>query len=268
MEDNWRFIDTGSCSASYNMALDEAIATEIRRGSSQPTLRIYGWNMPSVSIGYFQKVRDIDFNYCIEKGIPIVRRPTGGRAILHNNEITYSFSVKTGDGIFSEGLLDSYRRISTAFVLSLSKIGLLPELKLLREARNPLPTSRHSKSPLCFKSISYGEVSIDNKKIMGSAQKRWSDGLLQQGSIPCIIDRDEMARVFRLESSVVVENIIGLQEILQHFNPEDLRNIIRISFEETFNTTLIPLLPSQEEISLAEKLEVRKYLSYNWNFMR
>ena len=261
MEDNWRFIDIGSCSASYNMALDEAIATTVRKGSSPPTLRLYGWNVPSVSIGYFQKVRDIDFDYCIEKSIPIVRRPTGGRAILHNNEITYSFSVKTGDGIFSKGLLDSYRRISAAFVLALSKIGLSPELKLIRE-------TRRTKSPLCFKSVSYGEITIDNKKIIGSAQKRWSDGLLQQGSIPCIIDRDEMAKVFRLQSSVVVENIIGLQEILYSLNHKDLKNAIRVSFEEIFNMKLIPSPLSREEISLAEELEVKKYLSPHWNFMR
>lgn len=268
MKDKWRFIDTGSCSASYNMALDEAIATAVRKGSSPPTLRLYGWNVSSVSIGYFQRVRDIDSDYCIEKGIPIVRRPTGGRAILHNNEITYSFSVKTGDGIFSKGLLDSYRRISTAFVISFSKIGLSPELKLHRESRNSLPISRRSRSPLCFKSISYGEISIGNKKIIGSAQKRWANCLLQQGSIPCIIDRDEMTKVFRLESSVLTDTMIGLQEILKHFNPGDLRNIIKISFEETFNTALITLPPSQEEISLAEELEIKKYLSHQWNFIR
>src|SRR3972149_9525274 len=234
MENNWRFIDTDFCSASYNMALDEAIATTVRKGSSTPTLRLYGWNVPSVSIGYFQKVRDIDFDYCIEKSIPIVRRPTGGRAILHNNEITYSFSVKTGEGIFSKGLLDSYRRISAAFVLALSKIGLSPELKLIRE-------TRRTKSPLCFKSVSYGE---------------------------CIIDRDEMAKVFRLQSSVVVENIIGLQETLYSLNHKDLKNAIRVSFEEIFNMKLIPSPPSREEISLAEELETMKYLSPHWNFQR
>lgn len=268
MTDNWRFIDTGSCSASYNMALDEAIATSVRKGSVPPTLRLYGWNVPSVSIGYFQKIRSIDFDYCIEKGIPIVRRPTGGRAILHNNEITYSFSVKTADGIFSKGLLDSYRRISTAFVLSLSKIGLSPELKLVREARYSSLVTRHSKSPLCFESVSYGEITINNKKIIGSAQKRWSDGLLQQGSIPFCIDRDEMAKVFRLQSSKAGEKITGLKEILHYLNPGDLRNIIKVSFEETFNTRLIPSPPSQEEISLAMELEVKKYLSPLWNFQR
>ncbi|MGQ9569946.1 MAG: lipoate--protein ligase family protein [Thermodesulfovibrionales bacterium] len=268
MSNNWRYIDSGLCSASYNMALDEAIATTVRKGDSPPTLRLYGWNIPSVSIGYFQKVRDIDYDYCIKKGIPIVRRLTGGRAVLHNNEITYSFSVKTGDGIFSKGLLDSYRKISAAFIYSLSKIGLSPELRLLREARQLSTITHRSRSALCFESVSYGEIILNNKKIIGSAQKRWSDGLLQQGSIPFIIDRDEIAKVFRLGSPAVVERMIGSQELVYRLSIEDMKKTIKASFEEIFNTVLVTSLPSREEYSLAEELENKKYLSHQWNFMR
>jgi lipoate-protein ligase A len=259
MTDNWRFIDTGPCSAFYNMALDEAIATTVRKGSTPPTLRLYGWDIPSVSIGYFQRISDINIDYCIKRGIPIVRRPTGGRAILHNHEITYSFSVKTTHGVFSKGLLDSYKRISTAFVLALSKIGISPELRLYRI---------HSKSPLCFESVSYGEITLNDKKIIGSAQKRWSDGLLQQGSIPYVVDRNETVKVFRLESSEGEGKLIGLKEIALHINLEDLRNAIKGSFEDTFNIKLISSVPSQEEISLTLELEAEKYLSPHWNFKR
>jgi len=114
MTNVWRFIDTGPCSAAYNMALDEAIAIVVRKDNAPPTLRLYGWDMLSVSIGCFQKISDVDIAYCIEKHIPVVRRPTGGRAILHSNEITYSFSVKTTHRLFSKGLLDSYKKISIA----------------------------------------------------------------------------------------------------------------------------------------------------------
>lgn len=261
MTDKWRFIDTGPRSASYNMALDEAIATAVRKDNSPPTLRLYGWDVPSVSIGYFQRVRDINSDYCREKGIPIVRRPTGGRAILHDKELTYSFSVKITHRIFSKGLLDSYRKISSAFGLAFSKIGLSPESKLLRETSQP-------RSPLCFQSTSYGEITINNKKVIGSAQKRWHDGFLQQGSIPCIIDRDELVKVFRLESPGEGANIIGLKEILPDLNLKDLKNAIKISFEETFEIRLIPSPPSREEVSLSEELEVEKYLSTHWNFQR
>lgn len=267
MTDYWRYIDSGLCSASYNMALDEAISISVRKGVSPPTLRLYGWNIPSVSIGYSQKISDIDFDYCKKKGIPIVRRVTGGRAILHSNEITYSFSVKTDDGLFSKGLRDSYKKISIAFVIFLSKIGLSPEVRLLRDIRHSSPITRHSKSPLCFESISYGEITVNNKKIIGSAQKRWTDGLLQQGSIPISIDRDEIAKIFRLKS-FGGEKITGLGEILYNFNYEELKNIIMISFEEAFGKKLLSLPLSTEETSLTLELESEKYISPDWNFMK
>ncbi|MFZ6017084.1 MAG: lipoate--protein ligase family protein [Nitrospirota bacterium] len=262
MTDVWRFIDTGSRSAACNMALDEAITTAVRKDNVSPTLRLYGWNIPSVSLGCFQKISDIDIDYCIEKQIPIVRRPTGGRAILHSHDITYSFSVKTTWGLFSKGLLDSYKKISTALSLALSKIGLSPELKLLRK-------TRYSKSPLCFQSTSYGEITINNKKVIGSAQKRWPDGLLQQGSIPYILDKDEMVKIFKLESTHGIrEAITGLKEVLPDLNPDELKNAIRISFEEAFDIRFTPSSPSQEEVSFAQELEAKKYLSPHWNFRR
>ncbi|MEW6418465.1 MAG: biotin/lipoate A/B protein ligase family protein [Nitrospirota bacterium] len=267
MSDAWRFIDSGSCSAAYNMAVDEAIATAVRKDKSPPTLRLYGWNIPYVSIGCFQKISDIDIEYCTERHIMVVRRPTGGRAILHNHELTYSFSTKTIQGLFSKGLIDSYKKISMALGSALSKIGLSPELKLLREARNPSAT-RHSRSPLCFQSTSFGEITINNKKVVGSAQKRWTDCLLQQGSIPFTINKDELARIFRLESTQEVKGAIGLKDIFPRLNTNDLKNTIRISFEETFDTRLISSSPSQGELSLAQELEAQKYLSYQWNFKR
>jgi lipoate-protein ligase A len=261
MTERWRFIDTGVCRASYNMALDEAIATVVKKGNSAPTLRLYGWDRPSVSIGYFQKISDINRDYCIENNIPIVRRPTGGRAILHDYEITYSFSIKIDTGIFSRGLLDSYEKISKAFSLALSKIGLAPEMKLRRE-------SHRNRSPLCFESTSYGEITFNSKKVIGSAQKRWPGGLLQHGSIPFTIDEDKTAKVFRLNSSEIGEKLTGLKKIIFDLNIESFKNAIKASFEETFDTGLISSSPSNEEVFLAGELEISKYRSPSWNFQR
>jgi lipoate-protein ligase A len=261
MVDTWRFIDTGPCRASYNMALDEVIAMEVKKGNALPTLRLYAWDKPSVSIGYFQKVSDINIDYCMGKGIPIVRRPTGGRAILHDHEITYSFSVKTDSGVFSKGLLDSYKKISNAFGIALSKIGIASELKLQREPHR-------NRSPLCFQSTSYGEITVNSKKVIGSAQKRWPNGLLQQGCIPFIIDKDEIDKVFRLKSSERGNKFTGLKNIFSDINIERIKNAIRVSFEETFDTRLIPSSPTLDEISLAEELENQKYFSPQWNFQR
>jgi lipoate-protein ligase A len=265
----WRFMDTGPCAAAYNMALDEAIAVFVRNEKSPPTLRLYGWNNPSVSLGSFQKISDININYCIERGVPVVRRPTGGRALLHGNEITYSFSIKTTSGLFSKGLFDSYKKISSALSLALSKSGIPAATKLLRENGHSFSAGQRTRSPLCFASISYGELSVNSRKIIGSAQKRWADGLLQQGSIPFYIDRDEMTRIFRLNSDHSIrESSIGLMEIFPGLNILQLKDAIRISFEERFDTELILSSPSHEEIALAQEFEAKKYLSDQWNFMR
>ena len=262
MTDNWRFIDSGPCSASYNMALDEAIATVVRKNNAPPTLRIYAWDMPSVSIGYFQKISDVNTDYCRENSIPVVRRHTGGRAILHNHELTYSFSVKTTHGLFSKGLRDCYKEISRAFNNALLKVGLLPETRLRRR-------SHRSRSSLCFHATSYGEITINNKKVIGSAQKRWQDGLLQQGSIPYSVDNDNTLKVFRIEDAHVRQDlIIGLKDIFPDFNPDTFKKILKTSFEETFSIWLIPSAPSSEEISLARDIETQKYLTKKWNYRR
>lgn len=262
MTDTWRFIDTGPCRATYNMALDEAIATAVRKDNSPPTLRFYGWKNPSVSIGCFQKISDVNTEYCSEHNIPVVRRQTGGRAILHNHELTYSFSVKTTHGPFSKGLLDSYRKLSNAFNSALLRIGLLPETKLRRR-------SHRSRNSLCFYATSYGEITINNKKVIGSAQKRWIDGLLQQGSIPFSVDIDEAFNVLRFEKAHKTQDLtVGLKDIFPDLNPDTFKKVIKTSFEDTFHIWLIPSSPSPEEMSLAQEIEIEKYLNKKWNYKR
>ncbi len=252
----WRLIDSGPCAASYNMALDEAIATEVRRGNAPVTLRFYGWERTSVSLGSFQKIADLDLPFCIRNDIPVVRRPTGGRAILHGDELTYSFSAGN-DGFFSGGLLDTYRQLSTALKSALDMLGLDTVMKTERESGKTL-----ARSPLCFKSTSYGELSYRGNKLIGSAQKRWGDGFLQQGSIPYSLDEESTRRIFRLvPSSDIRGGMIGLKEVLPDFDPEQLRKAIHISFEKTFRVRLRCSALSPAEIRLAREFEVRKYRS-------
>jgi lipoyl(octanoyl) transferase len=268
MSDTWRLIDSGPCGASYNMALDEAVAGTVREDYAPPTLRFYEWDMPSVSIGCFQKIRDIDTEYCRQCNIPFVRRPTGGRAILHGDEITYSFSAKTSTGLFSKGLFDSYKKISLALGKALLKTGLTPELKLLKDKRGAA-RSDMQKSPLCFQSVSYGEISVSSSKIIGSAQKRWPDGLLQQGSIPFSPDREKSGRVFRIQPPLESDNKAhGLKDIVPDLDPARLKDAIRASFEEMFDVSFVISTPSKEEISLAHELESLKYSSPGWTFHR
>jgi lipoate-protein ligase A len=259
-----RFIDAGAGDAAYNMAVDEAISLSVRKEAVPPTLRFYGWTAPSVSIGYFQKTDEIDVGYCALNKIPVVRRITGGRAILHADEITYSFSVRT-EGQFSGGVLDSYRKISAAFHRAFIMAGMSPELMLSSRTGRTSPQHR-SGSPLCFQSASYGELTIHKKKVIGSAQKRWVDGLLQQGSIPFSIDRDKIRRIFRMNDTDKTEG--GLTDIVPDLSIDQFKHAVRRSFEETFEIQLNRAPLSQEELALARKLKDEKYLSRQWNFRR
>jgi lipoyl(octanoyl) transferase len=256
----WRLIDSGPGSASYNMALDEAIAISVRNREVPPTLRLYTWDRPSLSLGSFQKTSDIDLNYCRQSTIPVVRRPTGGRAILHGDELTYSFTVRIDKEPFSKGLMESYRSISRAFNLAFHKIGISVISKMQREKGRVL-----SRNPLCFESSSYGEILLNNRKIVGAAQKRWKDGLLQQGSIPYAGDKDKIVHIFGRKASQPENAMNGLKEILPEFDDQRFRNAVRKAFEEIFGISLLTSHPDPAEHQLAQELGQRKYLQDSWN---
>lgn len=278
---NWRLIDSGLCDAAYNMALDEAIAISARNGKSPPVLRIYGWACPSVSLGSFQNIADIDLKYCSENNITVVRRPTGGRGILHGDELTYSFCVQN-KGEFSGGLLETYRKLGSAFQSALEAAGLKVSMKTERESGRNL-----TKSPLCFDSKSFGEISFNGKKLIGSAQKRWDDGFLQQGSIPYSVDYERINLIFKSVSEHQSDggsdgvsehkkrpdtlihrypdiSLSGLRNLLFDFNHENFKECIKLSFERTFNITLVDSLPMHQEHETAFALMKEKYLNPLW----
>jgi lipoate-protein ligase A len=258
---SWRFIDSGPCDAAYNMALDESISIAVRNGDSLPTLRFYGWLQPSVSIGAFQKITDVDTGYCADHDVRVVRRPTGGRGILHGEELTYSFSAKN-EGLFSQGLLDSYRKISGAFSLGLERQGLSVRMEAQRERGRSL-----ARSPLCFQSASYGELVSNGKKLIGSAQKRWGDGFLQQGSVPYRVDCATLAAVFKNRGQMSKgqdEDFMGLKDIIHDFDNEEFRKHLKESFELFFGVSLLESRPSAQEEEQAYLLCSEKYRQPLW----
>jgi len=269
MDNSWRVIDTGACGAAFNMALDEAIAITVREGLSAPTLRLYGWSQVSVSIGCFQRSADINVGYCRENGIPIVRRATGGRAVCHHDEITYSFSTQTKTGLFSHGLFDSYKKISAALKDALSFVGISTQREPRKRSLNMSVLSPAVHDPLCFRSASYGEISVDEIKVIGSAQKRWTDGLLQQGSIPFVVDNTRVSKIFpRDELHAARKPLVGLKQLLPSLSYDEMRNAIQVAFEKTFQIRLVPSDPSRQEMLLSKELEEQKYLNDAWSFRK
>lgn len=259
---SWRLIRSGPCEAAYNMALDESLAISAR-GGGPVTLRLYGWSGPSVTLGAFQRAGDVDMEFCESASIPVVRRPTGGRAILHTRaELTYSFCAPTTDGPFSGALFRSYELLGRAFSMAFWAAGL--DIEAQKDRRTP-----RDRSPLCFKSASYAETSVAGMKIIGSAQRRWSDGMLQQGSIPYTIDRALSGRVFRGDVSGDLETAMcGIMEAGCKMSSEEFAGALVAAFEECFDVGFAASVPATEEEARARELIERKYRSDMWTLRR
>lgn len=259
----WRLIESGPCDAADNMALDEAIALAVQEGAVPATLRLYGWSRPAVSLGAFQPFADVDAAYCAERHIPIVRRPTGGRGILHGDELTYSFSAKN-EGPFAKGLLDTYRRLAAVFRDALERIGITVDITTKR-AR----PGQAVRSPLCFRSASFGEIVCGGKKMIGSAQKRWKGVFLQQGSLPYSVDYERLERIFTPPADLSAgaqarSSMVGLKELLPGFDAEEFTQCLGTAFESAFGISLAVALPSPREREAARALREEKYLQAGW----
>jgi lipoate-protein ligase A len=170
----WRFINTGASTASLNMAIDQAMLAMHAEGKSPPTLRIYQWSPPAISLGYFQKPHGIDLAACRRLGIDVISRPTGGRAVLHFEDFTYAVVAGTKDGIRSS-VTDAYRLICEGLLAALRILGIEAELGH-QSAKAP-------RSDICFLTSTSGDILYQGKKFVGSAQTWRGSSMLQHGSI-------------------------------------------------------------------------------------
>ncbi|MFQ5942135.1 MAG: biotin/lipoate A/B protein ligase family protein [Anaerolineales bacterium] len=164
--------------------MDEAILEAVLNHDAPPTLRFYAWNPPCLSLGYAQSIDDVDRAGIERERWDLVRRPTGGKAILHTDEITYSISAPDDHPVFANGVLPSYGRISRALIAGLQRVGLDPELNV-----SPPATENN---PVCFQNPGAFEITVEGKKLVGSAQLRRAGGVLQHGSLPLV---GELARI-------------------------------------------------------------------------
>lgn len=161
----------------YNMAADEATLNAVSTGKSPPTLRLYGWEPLCLSLGYGQRSREADLVQLTANGWGIVRRPTGGKAILHGDELTYSLALPANHPLASGDVLTSYLTISRALASGLALLGLHPQAGPMTEARN-------TQGPVCFEVPSHYEIIVSGRKLIGSAQMRRKGGILQHGTLP------------------------------------------------------------------------------------
>jgi lipoate-protein ligase A len=185
----WRLIvETEPRTGAANMALDEAIMDAVAADRSPPTLRFYQWEPPCLSLGKRQPLSGIDLAACQRDGVDVVRRATGGLAILHTDELTYSVCVQPDDPRAEGAVLDAYRKLSQGLVAGLALLGV-------EAVMNPVvPGSALNASAACFEAPSAYEITVGTQKLIGSAQTRPAGRVLQHGSLPLFGD---IARVTR-----------------------------------------------------------------------
>jgi len=253
----WRLIQDDYHDAYTNMAIDEVLLQ-----SEVPVLRFYRWRPPAISVGYFQKLeKEINLEECKRRGIDYVRRMTGGKAVLHDKELTYTFVISTE--LMPKGVIESYKVISQAILTALRDLGLKVEMKE--------KVSRTQKSPLCFNDPSYYEIVVNGKKIVGSAQVRKNGKLLQHGSILIDLDIGKMCSLFkgRGKISQVQKKVTSLNnELKKEIEFEDLAPALKKGFEKNFDIKLIPDGLTRKESVLVQEIAATKFSTREWNHLR
>jgi lipoate-protein ligase A len=183
------------------MAVDESILEHIQRGETKPTLRLYAWDPPCLSLGHAQSFKDVDVERLRSKGWDVVRRLTGGRAILHTDELTYSVIGSADEPVLSGGVLESYNRLAQALMFAIHELGLPVEMK---EHANE--SAALNLNPVCFEVPSTYEITVNTKKLIGSAQARKKEGVLQHGSLPLTGDLTRICQALVFENESAREN--------------------------------------------------------------
>jgi lipoate-protein ligase A len=240
--DKIRTVETGFNSAALNMAIDEALIESV---GQVPILRIYGWRPAAVSIGYFQSMNEeVDFTKCKEIGVDIVRRLTGGGAVLHEYELTYSFISRR----YPQNVVESYKWICDAIVISINRLGFDASF------------------------VPLNDIVIAGKKVSGNAQTRRKGVLLQHGTILLDVNVNKMFSVLKVPSEKLRDKMI--QDVKERVTSlagttyDEMATSLKTSFAAKFEAKLIADTLCTEEISHARWLAERKYSNNEWNLRR
>jgi lipoate-protein ligase A len=265
---SWRLLRTPAAPGAWNMAVDEAILEHIHQGVSQPTLRLYAWTPPCLSLGHAQPFGDVDLGRLGALGWDVVRRPTGGRAILHTDELTYSVTAPADEPHVAGTLLDSYNHLAQALFRAVRDLGLPVQIQQHVSAGAPQSTN-----PVCFEVPSSYEITVQGRKLIGSAQARKKEGVLQHGSLPLggdltritqvLVFPDEAARQAAAERllahAATVESVLGYAP-----DWEAAARAFIHAFQEELGLEFKEAVLSESEQARAEELVRQKYAHPSW----
>ncbi|MBM7551224.1 lipoate--protein ligase family protein [Thalassobacillus pellis] len=272
MTDTWYYVDTGHATPAFNMAMDEMLLEWHSKGEIPPVLRFYGWSPAGLSIGYFQKVNGkIDVDGVNRHGFELVRRQTGGRAVLHDQELTYSVIVSEDHPDMPKSVKEAYLVISKGLLHGFRNLGIQADFAIPEER---LETTG---SAVCFEEPSWYELIVDGKKAAGSAQTRKKGVILQHGSIPFHVDDGKLFDMFLYPNDRVKERArrafgdkaVAINEILT--DPVDFNQVkdaFKRGFASGLDIKLEPFELSSKQWEAVEKLADERYRNDSWNFSR
>ena len=234
------------------MAIDEAILISRIKGLVPNTLRFFSWEPSAVTIGFFQSLKqEVDISAAKKNGVDIIRRYTGGGAVFHEHELTYSLAISENDA--PKGIIESYQYICSGIVESLKLIGLEAEFKPIND------------------------IIVNGKKISGSAQTRKNGIILQHGTIIIDVDVEKMFSLLKVPDEKIKDKMIASvkdrvtslnNELKPNLNQSELEKTFEQGFSTALDTELISEDLTPEEIKTAEKLHKEKYNTKEWNYWR
>jgi len=254
MSEEWRLLLTGANSASKNMAIDRAVLVANSKGTVPPTVRFYEWKPSAISIGYFQSLdEEVDLEMCKSHGVDYVRRITGGGAVFHEHELTYSIVIPESHPLIPKNIMKSYGNICGAVMNGLNEIGI--------------------KS----KYMPINDIITGGKKISGNAQTRKEKTVLQHGTVLTDVNVDKMFSLLKVPNekikdkliSDVKERVTSIKKILgRDVMFDEVSEGMKIGFEKQFSIDLFEGDLTAEEIKLTEKFEKECFSAKEWNHKR
>ncbi len=268
MTEHWRLLLDPALPGSVNMARDEAMQQLHMHCATLPTLRLYAWRPACLSLGRFQRSTALQREACTAAGIEIVRRASGGRALLHDDELTYAVVARSDHALVgAESIAASYRVISLAFVEALHMLGVKASLAVGDKGQTIADRQRASSA--CFDSPTAYELIIDGRKLIGSAQMRREQVLLQHGAVPLSAHAQRLTALLSDTPADLAQRMIALDEAAQRrieFN--ELAQALIQAFASVWQIELVPSAWLPEELELAEHLQHEKYEDEDWTFQR
>lgn len=226
--EKWRILSTPDLPGALNMAIDQTIADNISSGGFVPTIRFFSWNPFCLSLGKHQSINDVNLESCKKLNVDVIKRPTGGKAVFHATEFTYSVIIPAASKLFRKTIHETYLLIAEWLSDGLSEYGikasLMPKLNLRQK-------KKISGNPSCFSSASDYEITINNKKLIGSAQRRWPGVVLQHGSL------------------LIGNDYLKVSDLLNH-SEEKRKKMLDVSKKKTtYLTELMSEIPDFEQFS-------------------